>query len=85
MDRNITTLKELSNKINPVFKKLNDIYQKINESKDKLKEKIHNIFNIIRTGLNKRERKLYVKIEVKYKELFFNDELKYFWIKEPSF
>ena len=75
LEKNIKNLEKLSIELDPLIKDLKDIYETINEKKDKLKIEIQNIFTKIRNELNNREDKLYEKIDKKFNEIFFKEDI----------
>ena len=74
LEKNITNLEELSNKLEPSINELKTIFEKINEAKENLKAKVQKIFTKIRNEINDREDKLFLEIDKKFQELFFNEE-----------
>jgi len=74
LEKNITNLEELSNKLEPSITELKTIYEKINEAKENIKAKVQKIFTKIRNEINDREDKLFLEIDKKFQELFFNEE-----------
>ena len=80
LENNMKKLEELSKELEPSIKELKSIYEKINESKDEIKKEIQLVFCKIRTELNNREDKLYLKIDQKFDDLFFKEK----FIKESE-
>ena len=75
LKNNIKILKELSKNIDNSIKELKNIFDNINKEKEKIKIKIQKIFTKIRTELNNREDYLLDKVDEKYNDLFFKEEL----------
>jgi len=74
LKQNFTYLEELSKKLEPSINELKTIFEKINEAKENLKTKVQKIFTKIRNELNEREDKLFIEIDKKFQELFFNEK-----------
>ena len=47
----------------------------MNENKEKLKIDIQNIFTKIRQTLNEREDELLKEVDIKYSEIYFDEEM----------
>jgi hypothetical protein len=73
LEKNMSNLKELSNKLEPSINELKTIFEKINEAKENMKTKVQKIFTKIRSEINDREEKLFLEIDKKFEELFFNE------------
>jgi hypothetical protein len=72
---NIQYLEQLSNNIEQSINELKRLFKIINENKEKLKMKIQKIFTVIRNEINKREDELLSQVDIKFNELFFDEEL----------
>ena len=75
LEENMKKLEELSKNIENSIKELKNIFEKINKEKEELKIKIQKIFTKIRTELNNREEQLLMKVDEKYDDLFFKEEI----------
>ena len=75
LEKNMKMLEELSNNIENSINELKNIFDKINNEKEEIKIKIQKIFTKIRTEVNNREEQLLMKVDEKYDDLFFKEEL----------
>ena len=75
LNQNIKLLEELSISLDKSIKELKDIFEKINENKETIKIKIQKIFTKLRNELNNREDELINKVDKKFEEIFFEEEL----------
>ena len=75
LENNIKILEELNKNIDNSIKELKNIFDNIIKEKDEIKIKIQKIFTKIRTELNNREDYLLDKVDEKYNDLFFKEEL----------
>ena len=67
-------LANLPDELIPSIDELKKIFELINEKKEIKKEKVQKLFTEIRNALNEREDKLLLEIDIKFDELFFNEE-----------
>ena len=75
LNQNIKLLEELSISLDKSINELKDIFEKINENKEAIKIKIQKIFTKLRNELNNREDELINKVDKKFEEIFFEEEL----------
>ena len=75
LEKNMKMLEELSRTIENSIKELKNIFDKINKEKEEIKIKIQKIFTKIKTEVNNREEQLLMKVDEKYDDLFFKEEL----------
>ena len=75
LNQNIKLLEELSISLDKSINELKDIFEKINENKETIKIKIQKIFTKLRNELNNREDELINKVDKKFEEIFFEEEL----------
>ena len=75
LNTNIRYLEDLSSKLEQSIKELKELFDNISENKENLKMKIQKIFTKIRNTLNDREDELLLKIDEKFNDLFFKEEL----------
>ena len=72
---NMKYLDNLSKSLTDSINDLKKLYNVISDKKDKLKEEIQKIFTQIRNALNNREDQILEKVDKKFDELFFKEEL----------
>ena len=75
LKENIKYLEDLSITFEQSIKDLKQIFETINGNKEKLKSNIQNIFTRLRNEINKREDTLLLKIDYKFEELFFKEDI----------
>ena len=75
LNQNIKLLEELSISLDKSINELKDIFEKINENKETIKIKIQKIFTKLRNELNNREDELINKVDKKFEEILFEEEL----------
>ena len=80
LKKNISNLEKISDKLEPSIQELKTIFEKISDAKNNLKAKVQKIFSRIRNELNEREDNLFLEIDQKFQEIFFNEE----FIKESE-
>lgn len=74
LNKNIKQLEELSTNIKEAIKKIKLLLEKVDEDKEKLKIEIQNSFTKLRNELNKKEDEIFLQIDNKYEELFFDKQ-----------
>ena len=75
LNKNIKKLEELSKVIKQSINELKIIFEKINKNEEELKKSVQAIITKLRNEINEREDKIFVDIEKKFEELFFNEKL----------
>ena len=75
LKENIKYLEDFSNKIESSINQLKVIFDKINEDKEKLKMKISKIFTQIRNAINQREDEILLKVDNRYNEIYFKEDI----------
>ena len=75
LKENIKTLEELFINLKESINALKNIIQKMEKDKEEVKKKVQNAFTNLRNHLNEREDELLAKIDEKYNEEFFEENL----------
>ena len=84
LKNNIKILEDLSINLNKTIKEIKNIFEKINESKEKLKMDIQKVFTKFRTTLNEREDELISEVDIKYENIFTDENIVKIVEKMPS-
>ena len=74
-DKNIQSLKDLSNTLEQTNKELILTFEKINKSKEELKLKIQKVFTKIRSVINEREDELLSEVDKIYESVYCSEEI----------
>ena len=74
LNKNIKQLEELSINVKQAIIEIKLLLEKVDEDKEKLKTEIQNSFTKLRNELNKKEDEIFLQIDNKYEELFFEKQ-----------
>lgn len=75
LNDNIKLLEELSNSLEESINELKKIFDNINQTKETLKSKIQKKFTKLRNSLNMQEDEILLKVDKKFEDIFFKEEI----------
>ena len=75
LNNNIKLLEELSNSLEKSINELKTIFDNINQNKETLKSKIQKSFTKLRNAMNRKEDELLEKVDKKFEDIFFKEEI----------